>query len=150
MKKGSLLLLVGLMFIGSMLKAQINSSKRKPTNAELKQLSSYCDSLQRELKRIYKAEKQEEAPGKYQPQRIALVRNYLWIYQYLDKQLSVVAFSERDVIKILGKPNQRYPENDYEVFAYTDLDKPYLRLKNFNYKLIFKANYLALVKANIQ
>ncbi len=150
MKKWSLLLVVLLVFFSAALKAQTNSGKRTPTHAELKQLSSYCDSLLREMKRIYKLEKQENTPGKYQPQRIALVRSYLWIYQYLDKQLSVVAFTERDVIKILGRPNNRYLENDYEVFAYTDLDKPYLRLKNFNYKLIFKAKQLVLVKTNLQ
>jgi hypothetical protein len=150
MKKWSLLLVTVFVFFSAVLKAQTAGGKRTPTNAELKQLSSYCDSLLREMKRIYKLEKQENTPGKYQPQRIALVRSYLWIYQYLDKQLSVVAFSERDVIRILGRPNSRYPENDYEVFAYTDLDKPYLRLKNFNYKLIFKAKQLVLVKTNLQ
>lgn len=149
MKKWAFILGVCLMLAMLNSHAQ-NNTKRIPTNAELKQLSSYCDSLQRELKRIYKLEKQENTPGKYQPQRIALVRSYLWIYQYLDKQLSIVAFTEKDIVKILGKPNKRYLENDYEVFQYNDLDKPFLRLKNFDYKLVFKANQLALVKTDIK
>jgi hypothetical protein len=127
--------------------AQKSSDKRVLTPPELKQLANYCDSLQRELKIIYKQELKENSPGKYQPQRIALVRSYLWIFQYLTQGVDVLSISTKDVIKILGKPDVTYQVANYQTFQYNGINKPYLKLKNFNYQLMFNNKQLIQVKA---
>jgi len=131
----------------SVASAQQALDKRTLTSPELKQLASYCDSLQLELKSIYKQELKENSPGKYQPQRIALVRSYLWIFQYLTQSVDVLAISTRDVVKILGKPEVTYQVGNYQTFQYNGINKPYLKLKNFNYQFMFNNKQLIQVKA---
>lgn len=130
--------------------AQVNASKRDFTNAELKQLTQYSDSIQQELKRLYKAELKENSPGKYQPQRLALVRSYLWIFDYLEHQRSVVAITSKQTEKILGHPDAHYQSGKYLVFQYKGLNKPYLKLKNMEYQFWFHSNQLIEIKSTIK
>lgn len=129
-------------------KAQL--TKRQFTPAEVKTLSHYNDSILQELKYLYKLEVKEQAPGKYQPQRIALVRSFLWTFQYLEQQKSVVSISKRDVMKILGKADSISSEDGYEIFQYNGINKPYLHLKNFRYTLVFNKDELVMVRQNLQ
>lgn len=148
MNKVLFLLTVIIIAMASPAHAQL--SKRQFAPAEVKTLSHYNDSILRELKLIYKMEVREQAPGKYQPQRIALVRSYLWTFQYLEQQKAVVSISKKDVIKILGRADQTYIEDGYEIFQYNGINKPYLHLKNFKYTLVFNRNELVLVRQTLQ
>ncbi|MCC7532764.1 MAG: hypothetical protein IT246_02360 [Bacteroidia bacterium] len=137
---------LGLFFLGIFSVNAQSESKRKLSKLELKQLISYSDSIQLELKKIYKIEKKENIPAKYQPQRIQLVKDYLWLFQYIESQFNIVVFTEHDIIKIIGKPNKHAIENGEHKFFYTEINRPYLRLKNFNYTLSFKSKQLVSMK----
>ena len=119
---------------------------RKLTSAEVKQLSHYSDSIINQIKKIHRKEVREQAPGKYQPQRIALVRDYLWLFEYLEYQYQVVDISIKNVIAIIGEADKTYMEEGFVIKEYTAQNNPHLKLKNFKYSLVFKNNYLVMVK----
>lgn len=125
--------------------AQTTSTKRLLTSNELKQLKTLKDSILSELKSVYTKEVNERSPGKYQPQRIALVRAYLLLFNFMSDRLEVVNFTSKNVIDIVGKPDRIYLEDNYEIYEYTSLNRPYLRLKNLKYQLVFKNNELVFV-----
>lgn len=119
--------------------------KRALTKNEAKQLKVVRDSILTELKSIYRKEVQENSPGKYQPQRIALVREYLLLFNFISERLEVIYFSPKDVMDIVGKPDKIFDEDGYQVYEYSSLNRPYLRLKNLKYQLVFKNNELVFV-----
>lgn len=145
MKKAVVLLLffVACMQLAAVAQQEI---KRKLTPAEVKQLSHYSDSILNRIKKIHRNEIREQAPGKYQPQRIALVRYYLWLFEYLEYQYQAVDISVKNVIAIIGESDKTYTEDGFLVKEYTAQNNPHLKLKNFKYTFVFKNNYLVLVK----
>jgi hypothetical protein len=120
--------------------------KRPITGSEIRQLAEHRDTLVRDLNRLYKKEKKLNTPGKYQPERIALVRQYLLLFEYLEEQADIVYFSEANVISILGRPDSTYNESGYHVFLYNSINNRYFRIRNIQYNLVFKNRELIFVK----
>ena len=106
------------------------------------EMIDYSDSIRIELKRLYKRENREKAPNKYQPERNAYIRAYLVLFSTIKQYLNAVKFSETDIIKILGKPNEIQNNGDQVIYVYSSLDKLYVKAKNFKYTLIFRNNEL--------
>jgi hypothetical protein len=119
--------------------------KRMLTKNEITQLKTVRDSILYELKLIYSKEISENSPGKYQPQRIALVREYLLLFGFMSDRLDVIRFNTQEVINIVGKPDRIFDEAGYQIYEYTSLNRPYLRLKNLKYHLVFNNNELVFV-----
>lgn len=119
-----------------------HSGKRLLLKTEEKQLAAFKDSLLNELKLLYVDEVKQNAPGKNQPQRIALVRDYLLLFAYVQEQKDIIHFTESSIIRILGKPDKISIENNTKKYHYQSINKPYLRLKNFNHTLYFYNNEL--------
>ena len=145
MRKAAVLLLFFVAFMQQSVIAQ-QEVKRKLTTTEVKQLSHYSDSILNQIKKIHRNEIREQAPGKYQPQRIALVRDYLWLFEFLEYQYQTVDISIKNVISIIGEADKTHIEEEFTVKEYTAQNNPHLKLKNFKYSLVFKKNYLVMVK----
>lgn len=143
MKNLSVLFFVGLFITCFQTGAQTtHSGKRLLLKYEEKQLSAFKDSLLNELKLLYIDEVKNNSPGKNQPQRIALVRDYLLLFAYVQEQINIIYFTENSIIRILGKPDSITTENKIRKYHYQSINKPYLRLKNFNHTLLFYNNEL--------
>jgi hypothetical protein len=140
-KLGQLILILIGVFVFFETQAQSNT-KRKLSNDELIEMIDYSDSIRFELKRLYKRENREKAPNKYQPERNAYIRAYLVLFSTIKQYLNTVKFSETDIIKILGKPNEIQNNDGQVVYVYSSLDKLYVKAKNFKYTLIFRNNEL--------
>lgn len=142
------LLLFALPYLSNTVNAQEDNyyGKRPISGSEIRQLAEHRDTLVRDLNRLYKKEKRLNAPGKYQPERIALVRQYLLLFEYLEEQADIVYFSEENVISILGRPDSTYIESGYRVFLYNSINNRYFRVKNIRYDLVFKNRELLFVK----
>lgn len=145
MRKAAVLLLFFVAFMQQSVIAQ-QEVKRKLTTTEVKQLSHYSDSILNQIKKIHRNEIREQAPGKYQPQRIALVRDYLWLFEFLEYQYQTVDISIKNVISIIGEADKTHIEEEFTVKEYTAQNNPHIKLKNFKYSLVFKKNYLVMVK----
>jgi len=145
MRKAAILLLFFVAFMQQSVIAQ-QVVKRKLTTTEVKQLSHYSDSILNQIKKIHRNEIREQAPGKYQPQRIALLRDYLWLFEFLEYQYQTVDISLKNVISIIGEADKTHIEEEFTVKEYTAQNNPHLKLKNFKYSLVFKKNYLVMVK----
>lgn len=120
--------------------------KRIVSEQEIAQLALHRDTLIRNMNRLYKLEKKANAPGKYQPERIALVRQYLLLFEHLEAQADFVYYSKSDVIRILGRPDSTYHESGFQVYAYNSINNRYFRIKNIQYNLVFKDNELVFVR----
>jgi len=120
--------------------------KRTLTASEIKILTHYSDSILNQLKKIHRKEIKEQALGKYQPQRIALVRDFLWLFEFFESQYTVVNFSPKNIINIIGEADKTYTEDGYLVMNYTAQNNPHLKLKNFRYTFVFKYDSLIMVK----
>lgn len=120
--------------------------KRTLTASEIKILNHYSDSILNQIKKIHRKEIREQAPGKYQPQRIALVRDFLWLFEYFESQYPVVNFTTKNIITIIGEADKTYTEDGYLVMEYTAQNNPHLKLKNFRYTFVFKDDTLLMVK----
>lgn len=143
------ILLIGLFCVGcAMVLVGQQPTNRPISVAELKYLSLHKDSVLNQLKFYHKLETQQNAPNKYQPERIALVREYLLQFDYLSTQLNVVSFKPNEVVKIVGKPDSNYIELGNRIYLYTALNKPYLRIKNLKYRLVFTNQQLVQVSRN--
>lgn len=127
--------------------AQNNNAvpKRMLSKSELKQLQVVKDSILFQLKYIYNKEIKENSPGKYQPQRIALVREYLLLFNFINERLDVIGFTTKNVKDIVGSPDRIFEEDGYQIYEYTSLNRPYLKLKNLKYQLVFKNDELVFV-----
>lgn len=144
-----LLLFVALCSFNTALYAQEQDyyhGKRPISGSEIRQLAQHRDTLVRDLNRLYKKEKRLNTPGKYQPERIALVRQYLLLFEYLEEQADIVYFSEENVISILGTPDSTYRETGYHVFLYNSINNRYFRIRNIQYNLVFKDKELVFVR----
>lgn len=126
--------------------AQEQYGKRLITSVEVGQMSYHRDTIISALNRLYKKEKKLNSPGKYQPQRIELVRQYVLIFQQIERQHEFVYYSTADIKSILGKPDHSYYEDGYLVYEYHSLKSKFVSLKNINYSLVFKNNELVFVK----
>lgn len=127
------------------------TTRRKPSHKEVKTLAHLADSVLRELKVLYKLEQKENSPQKYQPDRIALVRSYLLIFQHLETSCSVVAYSKGDITQIFGKPDTTFKaitaDNiKEEEWLYSGVDKKYIRIQNLRYRFYFKQGTLDRVR----
>lgn len=126
--------------------AQEQYGKRLLTGIEVGQMSYHRDTILSALNKLYKREKKENSPGKYQPQRIELVRQYILIFQQIERQHEFVYYSTTDIRSILGKPDQYYNEDGYLVYEYHSMKSKFVSLKNINYSMVFKNNELVFVK----
>jgi hypothetical protein len=122
--------------------------KRTLTASEVKILTRYSDSILKQIKKIHRKEIREQLPGKYQPQRIALVRDFLWLFEYFENQYPVVNFTSKNIINIIGLADKTFTEDGYLVMEYTAQNNPHLKLKNFRYTFVFKNDSLIMVKRN--
>jgi hypothetical protein len=120
--------------------------KRTLTASEVKILTHYSDSILNQIKKIHRKEIREQAFGKYQPQRIALVRDFLWLFEFFESQYTVVNFSPKNIITIIGNADKTYTEEGYLVMDYTAQNNPHLKHKNIRYTFVFKNNSLIMVK----
>jgi hypothetical protein len=120
--------------------------KRTLTASEVKILTHYSDSILKQIKKIHRKEIREQLPGKYQPQRIALVRDFLWLFEYFENQYPVVNFTSKNIINIIGLADKTFTEDGYLVMEYTAQNNPHLKLKNLRYTFVFKNNSLIMVK----
>ena len=120
--------------------------KRTLTASEVKILNHYSDSILNQIKKIHRKEIREQAPGKYQPQRIALVRDFLWMFEYFENQYQVVNFTTKNIITIIADADKTYTDHSYLVMEYTAQNNPHLKLKNFRYTFVFKDDSLLMVK----
>lgn len=125
------------------------SEKRKPQLNEIRQLSHLADSFQRSLKQLYKLEIKENSPKKYQPERIALVRSYLLLFQHMEQTCGIVAYSKSHVQEVFGKPDSVFvneANQNEEVWVYEHLNKNYIRINNLKYRFLFRRKELVTVK----
>ncbi len=132
---------------------QLATQRRKATKQEVKTLAHLADSFLTELKLLYKLEVQENSPRKYQPERIALVRSYLMVFQAIENSSGVVAYSSADINQIFGKPDTivkrqpAKPEAGIQTeWLYGKLQTKYVRINNLRYRFYFKNNILEAVK----
>ncbi len=135
---------------------QLEPERRKATKQEVKTLAHLADSFLTELKTLYKLEVAENSPRKYQPERIALVRSYLMVFQAIENSSSVVAYSSADINQIFGKPDtivkrpppiQPKANSPVETeWLYGKLQTKYVRINNLRYRFYFKNNVLEAVK----
>lgn len=126
-------------------------TRRKPTHKEVKILAHLADSVLRELKTLYKLEQKENSPQKYQPDRIALVRSYLLLFQHLETSCSVVAYAKSDIVQIFGKPDTTIKllmsdKVKEEEWLYSGLEKKYIRIQNLRYRFYFKEGIVDRVR----
>lgn len=150
------LLLICILFTTVQLQAQVNEeqaveARRPATHKEVKVLAHLADSVLTGLKTLYKLEQKENSPQKYQPDRIALVRSYLLIFQHIENSCSIVAYGKADISQIFGKPDTTFksvtPEKVKEIqWLYGGLDKKYVRINNLRYRFYFRNNMLEKVK----
>lgn len=147
-------LLYGLFFIASsgVLAQGIDDeslSRRKATKEEVTILAHIADSVLNELKLLYKLEVKENSPRKYQPERIALVRSYLLLYQSIENGSGVVAYSSKDILNVFGKPDTVIYTNMAKTqseWLYGKLQTNYVYINNLRYRFYFKNNVLETVK----
>lgn len=147
-------LLYGLFFcISHLAFGQMNDNgelaKRKATKEEVATLAHFADSVLNELKNLYKLEVKENSPRKYQPERIALVRSYLLVYQSIESSSAVVAYSSKDISLIFGRPDTviTTPLTKTETqWLYGKIQTKYVRINNLRYRFYFKNNVLERVK----
>lgn len=129
--------------------AQDGDSKRLPTQKELKHLIHTNDSLLRELKKLFAQELREQQTIDHQPERIALVRQYLNIYMHFERTCGVVKYTPKDVTRILGKPDTTYQVSESPriiIRQYGKVQKKYIRISNLRYKFYFENDVLSAVK----
>jgi hypothetical protein len=132
-------------------KAQVQQTasdeRRKPTKQEVKLLAHMADSFLTELELLYKLEVKENNPRKYQPERIALVRSYLLVFQNIENGCSIIAYSPTDISQIFGKPDTIVSNSKTETqWLYGKLQTQFISINNLRYRFYFKNNKLNAVK----
>jgi hypothetical protein len=150
--------LYGLFFLVSpMIYGQVGDpepvSRRKAGKAEVNTLAQISDSVLYELRNLYKLEVQENSPRKYQPERIALVRSYLLVFQSIQNTSDIVAYSSKDISTIFGKPDTIIYTNAAKTqceWLYGKIQTKYVRINNLRYRFYFKNNVLEAVKRDDQ
>lgn len=128
--------------------------RRKATKEEVRVLAHLADSVLDELKVLYKLEVKENSPRKYQPERIALVRSYLLIFQHLETSCEIVAYSKNDVEQIFGKPDTTilklttvtHIKTKEEQWLYGNVQRKYVRINNLRYRFFYVNNKLEAVR----
>ncbi len=130
---------------------QTIDARRPATKKEVKVLAHLADSVLSALKTLYKLEQKENSPQKYQPERIALVRSYLLVYQHMETSASIVAYNRGDISQIFGKPDtSMMVVNSNKVkeieWTYSGLEKKYIRINNLRYHFYFRNGLLERVK----
>jgi hypothetical protein len=138
--------------------AQVTLSKtderRKATREEVKILEHLADSFFNELKTLYKLEVKENSPRKYQPERIALVRSYLLLFQHMETSSEIVAYDKSDITQIFGKPDTiitKVGATHKEMqWLYGDLQRKYVRINNLRYRFFYVNDKLQSVKRDDQ
>jgi len=122
--------------------------RRKATKQEVKVITLLADSFLTQLKLLYKLEVTQNSPRKYQPERIAIVRSYLLLYQNLEQACGVVSYSKNDISVMFGIPDSvSRVDKITQTFTwhYTALQKNYVRINNLRYVFYFKQNELVKV-----
>jgi hypothetical protein len=120
-------------------------NKRMLGANELYKLSYHKDTLLKAINNLYLLEKKENAPGKYQPQRIELVRQYLLLFKQIQNQYEFVYYSTSSIIQILGKPDKSYYDDDYLVYEYNSIKNKFVSIKNIHYHLVFDNDELVFI-----
>jgi hypothetical protein len=153
MTRMKVLFYTSFIFLSHLAYAQIEPSElaqRRPvTKEEVRKLAHLTDSVLTELKNLYKLEVKENSPRKYQPERISLVRSYLLVFQNIENGCTVVAYSQKDINLIFGKPDTtfRYGPSPKETeWLYGKLQTKYVLINNLRYRFYFKNNILEAVK----
>ncbi len=125
-----------------------DSLKPKVPKSEVKQLAFMADSVMKQLKVLYKKEVNENALNKYQPERIALVRTYILLFDYVQNRCEVATFKKADIIAIFGKPDTVYKHKETQQFElyYNKVIKKYVRIVNLRYRLYFDKGTLMRVR----
>ncbi len=124
-------------------------TRRPITGREVSAMRHLADSFLTELKLLYKKEQSEGEPQKYQPERIAFVRAYLMLFQYVQTSSSVIAYRKKDIEAIFGKADTVFCSTDKEPVCesfYGKLQTKYVRINNLRYKFIFKNGMLEAVR----
>jgi hypothetical protein len=150
-------LMKNLLYICVLLMAQLafaqpetQADPRRPaTKEEVRVLAHLTDSVLIELKNLYKLEVKENSPRKYQPERIALVRSYLLVFQHIENGCGIVSYTSKDITQIFGKPDTTMRSSkatDESEWLYGKLQTKYVRINNLRYRFYFKKNILEAVK----
>lgn len=128
--------------------------RRKATKEEVRVLAHLADSFFSELKVLYKMEVKENSPRKYQPERIALVRSYLLLFQHMETSCEVVAYDKNDITQIFGKPDtviiKEHSTHKEMQWLYGNLQRKYVRINNLRYRFYYANNNLQAVKRDDQ
>lgn len=123
--------------------AQSALEKRTPQPAEIKQLTHTADSILKQLRLLYEVEIRENAPGKFQPERIFYVRQYLLLFQHIQSTADIVGYTPKHIKHIFGKPDEMIKPNkssgDFS-FYYSGVEKRYINISNLRYRFYFKNN----------
>lgn len=147
-----ILLLIGCFCAGLSAMAQDKGAKetRRPIAArEVSAMRHLSDSFLTELKILYRRELKEGEPQKYQPERIAYVRAYLMLFQYVQSSTDIIAFRKKDIEAIFGKADTVFCTNDFLPVCenvYGKLQTKYIKINNLRYRFIFYNNVLEDVK----
>lgn len=124
-------------------------TRRPITGREVNAMRNLADSFLTELKVLYKKEQSLGEPQKYQPERIAYVRAYLMLFQYVQTSSSVIAYRKKDIEAIFGKADTVVCSVGAEPVCesyYGKLQTKYVRINNLRYKFVFRNNMLEMVK----
>ncbi len=127
----------------------VQETRRPITGREVSAMRHLSDSFLTELKVLYKRELSEGQPQKYQPERIAYVRAYLMLFQYVQTSSSVIAYRKKDIEAIFGKADTVVCSVGVEPVCesyYGKLQTKYVRINNLRYKFVFRNNMLEMVK----
>lgn len=146
MKPARFLLCVLTLVVAVPLFAQEYEGKRIITLAEVQRLAHHRDTLITALNNLYKLEKKQNSPGKYQPERISLVRQYILIFDQIAAQTAFVYYNTYSIRTILGKPDHKRTELGYEIWEYDALQTRFLSIKNIRYSFVFRNDELIHVK----
>jgi hypothetical protein len=158
MQKQLLFILLSISGIVAYAQTPQTDERRKATKEEVRVLAHLADSVLSELKVLYKLEVKENSPRKYQPERIALVRSYLLIFQHLENSCEVVAYDKSDIMQIFGKPDtsitkvaivtgssKETPAKEMQ-WLYGNVQRKYVRINNLRYRFYYVNNKLEAVK----
>jgi hypothetical protein len=123
--------------------------RRTATREEVRVLAHLADSFFTELKFLYRKEIKENSPQKYQPERIALVRSYLLLFQHMQTSCEIVSYDKKDILAIFGKPDtviyKGNPGQEMQ-WLYGNLQRQYVRINNLRYRFYYVNNKLQGVR----
>jgi hypothetical protein len=144
-----LILLFGCEFTQAQVSDTLANTRRKATKQEVKMLALFADSFLNELAILYQKEVVQNSPQKFQPERIALVRSYLLLFENIAQSSEIIAYTQADIATIFGKPDTvmltNKGTNEIE-WMYSSLQTKYVRIQNIKYHMYFRQKILYAVE----